>query len=404
MATVRLIVVVLAVGFVVLLGAQNLAPALPLVFFGGSTQALPLGVWLVAAVLLGALTTLVFTALLGSVGGANRSRSAAYKYRPQSFYEPTGTPGPSPAASRAASDRPDPSPYTNPASRAASGRSPTTPSDRSRDGSADDDPSWRAWTDLSSPSQWNDWESLSRAPRPETAVTGSPAPGTASGIVDSVTTWFSSSKQRAKQQQRVNESMRELDDDWGNLENQPYRTPGVSPVQDSLDDITQGWDEPHSSRPHNPGFEAAQAPRRVYRDGSLYSYSYRDEVDAPPPRGQVDNIYAPPDDVSDFGRGPDSDYGGRGAEYASETVYGFSPDAAYDETYGADPDGDDSPLGAPELAEDGVVDADYRVIVPPYSPAAEAAATSDWGNSSADPTDSPDDDDDWNAADDALTP
>ena len=404
MATVRLIVVVLVLGLVVLLGVQNLAPALPLVFFGGSTQALPLGVWLAGAVLLGALTTLLMTALLGSPGGGNRNRSTAYKYRPQSFYEPTGSapgPGVSAAASRAASDRPSPPPYTNPASRAAgSGRSPAAPSDRPGD-SADDDPSWRAWTNLRSPAQWNDWESLSRAAQPDTspATSGTPL-DTASGIIDGVTTWFSSSKQRAKQQQRVDESLRELDDDWDGLENQRYTPPGGSPVQDSLDDIDQGWDEADRR-----SFEASQAPRRVYRDGSLYSYSYRDEDDSPAPKGQVDNIYAPPDDVV-YGSGPDPGYADSGSEYASETVYGFSPDDTYDETYSAVPDDDNTPLGDPEMAEDGVVDADYRVIVPPYSAPAEAAATSTWVNDRDRRDDSEgrqDSDDEWDAADDALT-
>ncbi|MGB5972431.1 MAG: hypothetical protein WBG38_03890, partial [Nodosilinea sp.] len=90
MATVRLIIVVLVLGLVVLLGVQNLAPELPLIFFGSGTQALPLGVWLVGAVLLGALTTLVLTALLGSQRGS-AGRSSGYKYRPQSFYEPAGS-------------------------------------------------------------------------------------------------------------------------------------------------------------------------------------------------------------------------------------------------------------------------------------------------------------------------
>lgn len=419
MATVRLIVVVLVLGLVVLLGVQNLAPALPLVFFGGSTQALPLGVWLAGAVLLGALTTLVLTALLGSTGGRDRSRSAAYKYRPQSFYEPayepTGSPtGPSAgtSASRGAGDRPGSPPYTNPASKAAgSGRASSSPSDRRPSGdSADDDPSWRAWTNLQSPAHWNDWESLSQAPKPETSP---PAPGTplgsASEIIDGVTTWFSSSKQRAKQQQRVNESLRELDDDWDGLENQPYRAPGVSPVQDSLDELSQGWEQ-SQTRPasrdfgRDPGrdFEAAQAPRRVYQDGSLYSYSYRDEDDLPAPSGQVDNIYAPPDDVI-YSGGPDPRYADSGSEYSSETVYGFSPD----ETYSVDLDDDGTPLGDPEMAEDGVVDADYRVIVPPYSAVAEATATSDWVNNRDDRDDSKgsqDGDDEWDAADDALTP
>jgi hypothetical protein len=134
----------------------------------------------------------------------------------------------------------------------------------------------------------------------------------------------------------------------------------------------------------------------------LYSYSYRDEDESPAPSGQVDNIYAPPDDVS-YGSGPDPSYADSGTEYASETVYGFAPN----ETYNADPDDDPSPLGDPELAEDGVVDADYRVIVPPYSAAAEAAATSDWVNDRGNRDDSEgsqDGNDDWDAADDALTP
>ncbi|MBE9157205.1 hypothetical protein IQ265_10260 [Nodosilinea sp. LEGE 06152] len=414
MATVRLIVVVLVLGLVVLLGVQNLAPALPLVFFGGSTQALPLGIWLTGAVLLGALTTLALTAVLGSVGASNRSRSAAYKYRPQSFYEPTGSaPGSGAAsASRAASDRRSPPPYTNPASRAAgSGRASSSPGDRPPGDSADDDPSWRAWTNLQSPARWNDWESLSRASTPSTSPPASGTPlDAASGIIDGVTTWFSSSKQQAKQQQRVNESLRELDDDWGGLENQPYTTPGVSPVQDSLDDISQGWEQGYTrpssqdiNRSPDRNFEAPQAPRRVYQDGSLYSYSYRDDDDSPAPSGQVDNIYAPPDDVS-YGSGSTPRYADSGSEYASETVYSFSSDAGYDETYSAAPNDDDTPLSDPEMAEDGVVDADYRVIVPPYSAAAEAAATSDWANNRDDSTAIQNGDDEWDAADDALTP
>ncbi|MGB3137220.1 MAG: hypothetical protein WBB18_10495, partial [Nodosilinea sp.] len=321
MATVRLIIVVLVLGLVVLLGVQNLAPELPLIFFGSGTQALPLGVWLVGAVLLGALTTLVLTALLGSLRGS-AGRSSGYKYRPQSFYEPAGSSS-DPSVSRTASDRPSPPPYTNPASRSAgSGRSPSTPGDSSQGGdAADDDPSWRAWTNLKAPDRWSDWESLSQAPRPDSSATNA-----ASGVLDGVTTWFSSSKQRAKQRQRVDDSLQELDTDWDGLENQPYTPPGGSPVQDSLNEIAQGWNDAPSR-----DFEA-QAPRRVYQDGSLYSYSYREE-NTPAPSGQVDSIYAPPDDV------------------------GHAP-----------------PLGAPELAEDGVVDADYRVIVPPYN--AEPAVTS----------------------------
>ncbi|MEA5451311.1 hypothetical protein VB780_22205 [Leptolyngbya sp. CCNP1308] len=395
MATVRLIVVLLVLGAVLLLGVQNLAPALPLVFFGGTTQALPLGIWLTGAVGLGALTTLVLTALLGSIGSSGGDRSKAYKYRPQSFYEPTGSSsGTASTASQAGRNAPPP--YTAPGSRSGrAGRQPASPG-TSGDNPADDDPSWRAWTNLKSPSQWSDWESLSQASKPE----ATPSSSSASGIVDSVTTWFSSSKQQAKQQQRVNESLRELDTDWDELENRPYRAPGVSPVEDHLDDITQGWE---STSDPNRDFESSQAPRRVYRDGSLYSYSYRDESDPAPQSGQVDNIYAPPDDVI-YGNDPDPRYAD--TAYARGSVY-----AVDDSAYSSD-EAEADDLGEPEIAEDGVVDADYRVIVPPYTAAAEAAATAEtWSDSRSDPSrnrSEPTPDrppgDEWDDADDALTP
>ena len=407
MAAIRLIVVLLVGGLVVLLGVQNLAPALPLVFFGGSSQALPLGVWLVGAIALGALTTLASTALLGAGGGGTANRSGAYKYRPQSFYEPTdpnaGARAAAGESTRSTAPPPDPPPEPRTGGQAR-------PRD---DAAAGGDPSWQAWTNLRSPGQWNDWESLSQAPNPETA--GSSAGGSAggssvSGLVDGVTTWFSSSKQRAKQQQRVNESLRELDDDWGDVANRPYTVPGVSPVQDSLDDISQGWDQTDLNR----SFESAQAPRRVYRDGSIYSYSYRGDDDPDPSDGQVDNIYAPPDDA--YGGAPplDSAMGAyeRGDRYSDsaqddyDDEYGPAPEGNYGREpdrsdYGDRPsfDDDNTPLGEPEVAEDGVVDADYRVIETPYSAAAEAAVASvPWPVAPSDETD------DWDEADDALTP
>jgi hypothetical protein len=401
MATVRLVVVVFLLGGLVLLGVQNLATALPLVFLGGSTQSLPLGVWLVGAAVLGALTTLTFTALLGSVGASAGGRSQSYKYRPQSFYEPAEA-----AADRVAGVNPRPNtppPYSSP----GSGRSPSTPPSSARSDASDDDPSWRAWTSLKSPAQWSDWETLSQAPRPEMGSTSRPSP------VDSVLNWFSSSRREVFQRRQVQESMRELDDDWGELENRRYRAPGVSPVEDTLSEIEQGWDEAGGGDGgRDRSFEAPQAPRRVYRDGSLYSYSYRDgdsyrdEGSAPPDRGQVDNIYAPPDDAI-YGDAP-ADYG---AEYPLRSDYGDD----YSDEYGASAPGEDSdaPLGDPELAEDGVVDADYRVLEPPYAAAAEAAATAGpWQSSDSDRPQSerPEgkrsegDRDEWDDADDALTP
>lgn len=96
MATTRLVVVLLALGTVLLLLLQNLTPALPLVFLGSRTIALPVGLWLFGAISLGALTTLGLTALLKSAGGGGNNRRR-YQYEPQPFYEPAYEPT-SPAA------------------------------------------------------------------------------------------------------------------------------------------------------------------------------------------------------------------------------------------------------------------------------------------------------------------
>ncbi|MEO1067635.1 MAG: hypothetical protein AAFW95_00715 [Cyanobacteria bacterium J06638_6] len=363
MATVRLIVVLLVVGVVVLLGLQNLATSLPLVFFGGSTQALPLGVWLVGAIALGALTTLVLTALLGSGSSPPGRRSKTYKYRPETFYQPSE--GDSASTTTANQDsRYSPPPYSPSGQRQQSGgRSPAA----SYGDPSVNDPNLRAWNSLKSPGQWSDWESLSQAPKPETAP--ATASAGAAGVIDNVTTWFSSSKRQAKEQQQIHESLRALDDDWDGLESRPYTAPGASPVEDSLDDINQGWDQAP-----NRDLEANQTPRRVYRDGSLYSYSYRD--------GQADNIYAPPDDaIYD-----DAPYPAAGSDYSSP----MGNNAEFNEGE------DDTPLGDPEIADDGVVDADYRVIVPPFLAAADGAIPPGNRDDGAG--------DDWDDADDALTP
>ncbi|MGF1568713.1 MAG: hypothetical protein ACFCVD_11700 [Nodosilinea sp.] len=380
MATVRLVIVLLVLGAMALLALQNMTPALPLVFLGINFQPLPLAVWLLGAVGLGALTTLVLTGLLGSTGGGGGSRTNAYKYQPQPFYEPDSGPGSPPGNGPS----PAPPPQNNRAGRWAGGfqnRStgfaqatprPAAAATAAAAGGGE----WQAWTSLQSPAQWDNWEALENAPRPENA----PTPGRSTG-------WFGGQKKVA-QEQRVNESLEELSGNWGDVDRHPYRAPGASPVDDSLDDINQGWDgyddgpDAYSQR----DFEAPQAPQQVYRDGSVYSYSYRDRNAA----GQRDNIYAPPDDPENYYTDDDPEVS---ATYYPPYDDGINPGQGpgSEATFtAAAPDED---LGEPAIAEDGVVDADYRVIIPPYSPpAAEPAHPSD------------PDDDDWDEADDALTP
>ena len=288
MARVRLIFVLLVSSLVLLLTLENTRVALPLFLLGGQSLALPVGVWLLGAIALGSLTTLLLITLLG-MDRPTRTGGRRYRYSPQGFYEPS--PGAVPSTNQPTPDRGD----------------------------------WQAWTDLKSPSQWENWESLSQTSRAVDQPSSTP-PRSRS--------WFSRSAQPdSDQSQRLEQSLEELSEDWGDLERRRYRATGVSPVQESLEEITEGWDdlEPTSSVRE---FEVPQSPRQVYRDGSIYSYNYGDR----PNPGQTDNIYAPPDQSR-----PNSS---NQTDRASAT--------------------EPQPPEDPEVEEAGVVDADYRVLIPPY--------------------------------------
>ena len=385
MATARLVIVLLILGVVVLLAVQNTAPALPLVFLGGQTVTLPLSVWLVMAIALGAFTTLVLTALLGS-SGSRGGRSKAYKYRPQPFYEPVN---PDDAAREAAEDM-DSSQSNRSGSRPSPHRRPRD--NRGFDHAAGGE-GWQDWNNLQSSRQWNDWDAMEQAAQ---------ARGTSSSFSKSnvstaggIGSWLFGRRQ-ARQEEQVNQSWRELSDDWDDLEHQNYRARGVSPVDESLDDINQGWDNGQGYRQPSRDFEVTQTPKRVYQDGSLYSYSYRNQDSS----GQRDNVYAPADDVvyGDEGFDPNAYI-----DLSEPEDYGDVDEAANPANYGSE-DYAEEDLGEPEVAEDGVVDADYRVIIPP-SPAADGSAVAPEtppAQSSWDQSD--DNDDDWNEAEDALTP
>lgn len=56
MPAIRILLLMLVLGSVALLALQNLSPVLALVFLGAKTQALPVGVWILAAIAMGALT------------------------------------------------------------------------------------------------------------------------------------------------------------------------------------------------------------------------------------------------------------------------------------------------------------------------------------------------------------
>ncbi len=393
MATARLVIVLLMLGTVVLLAVQNTSPTLPLVFLGGQTVALPLSVWLLIAICLGALTTLGFTALLGSRGKPG-GRSKAYKYRPQPFYEPAN---PDRAAREAAED------MASGQDRRSAGRS--SPRPQGGDNRSSDNGSyggeWQDWNNLQTSHQWNDWDAMEQAAQAQgrSSAVGQTGSKPASG--GGIGSWLWGNR-KAMEEDQVNQSWQELSDDWDDLDQQPYRARGVSPVEENLDDINQGWENAQGYSQPPRDFEVPQSPKRVYQDGSLYSYSYRNQDGT----RQRDNIYAPADDVV---------YGDQG--FDQDTYINLSPPEDYPENYGEGEGSSPADYGAegyagdaleePEVAEDGVVDADYRVIIPPSptsagTPPEPEPGQATWKQDNDDNND--DDDDGWSAAEDVLTP
>jgi hypothetical protein len=384
MTPVRLVIVLLVLGAVVLLAVQNTSPALPLVFLGGQTLALPLSVWLVMAMALGALTTLLFSVLLGGSTGSGK-RSKAYKYRPQPFYEPADTQAAAQDAAEEGAFGQSPSPPTGRyAEQRSSHRGEAT--NRSSHGSE-----WQDWTNLQSANQVNDWETMAQTNQPRaTSSTGGTAGQPRAGA--GIGSWLFGNR-KAAQEEQVNRSWQELSDDWDGVEDRDYRARGVSPVDENLEDINRGWDAPRYDQPPQD-FEVPQSPKRVYQDGSIYSYSYRNQDST----GQRDNIYGPPDDAI-YG---DDNFDRQGyIDLSQPEDLSDTPESGGD--YGSDEYADDN-LSEPELAEDGVVDADYRVIIPPSPASREDTANSEPPAGSDTWEGENDDDDDWGEVEDALSP
>ncbi|MBD1844858.1 hypothetical protein H6F89_15935 [Cyanobacteria bacterium FACHB-63] len=83
MALLRLVLIIAIVGFGVIFALSNWGVSMSLVFLGVSSPSLPLPVWIVGAIVLGAATTLIITTLFGLTGFTAR-RSERKSVRPQS--------------------------------------------------------------------------------------------------------------------------------------------------------------------------------------------------------------------------------------------------------------------------------------------------------------------------------
>lgn len=275
----KLVVAALIVAALVILAWQNLTPALALNFVGFQSVALPLGVWLVAAIALGALTTILVASLVDiDLPSANRSNRRRWTVRPDV--------PPHPDAGRS------PDGTTQQRSRTWNGRSPQDifRRDGTNRGSDDRNPprstprarptappqsnavaveDWQVWGQRSKPSDWQNW---------------SDASGNQPGAENF-------DRRQRRDRDKADATIHDLDKGWDDSARETvYVPPGGSEVQDTLDDIDDGWDDWDS--PTNPLADTAYAQK--------FEGAERDS--------RRDAIYAPPDDAKEDDQVYDADY------------------------------------------------------------------------------------------------
>ncbi|MGD1858864.1 MAG: hypothetical protein ACFB0E_02710 [Leptolyngbyaceae cyanobacterium] len=290
----RLIIAALMVAALVVLALQNSTPVLALNFLGWRSVTLPLGVWLVGAIALGALTAIAIAALADSgASSAQRSNRRRWTVRPE---RPERPPHPDAGRSddgvsqqnrrwnvrspqdfwqsrqrRAPADRQPnrQAPPNQPQSRPQSNTPPPSNAVAAED--------WQTWGQRRKPSDWEDWsDASSNRPADEEL-----------------------NRRQRRDRDKADATIHDLEKGWDDTaQDTVYVAPGGSAVDDTLDDIADGWEDWDS--PDNP----------------LVDTAYAQKYDGVDRAARRDSIYAPPDDANQD--------------------------------------------------DEGVYDADYRVIIPPY--------------------------------------
>ena len=333
MRTARFVIAFLIICGLLVFVLQNTSPDIAVVFLGIRTPALPLSVWLGSAIALGALTTLAlngFTHFRDIL--PQRSRRRRWQVHPDSS---SGTSGAKdfnasrPAASRSAASQSASKRDTprRPASSTSSTRQ-NRPKPTPKDTAVTED--WQAWGDRTPASQWEDW---TQADSPGSTAS-SPAANQANQKL---------SKRQRQDREKADNALGEMAEGWDrSAHDTVYVPPGGSTVDDTLDEIADGWDSWDTED---------TAPSET-----AYSYQYRGAEQA----SRVDAVYGPPDDADDHQ-----------TKRATPTEddnedWGLDPEDHLNEASGTSKANDDSSDDSEE--SDGVYDADYRVIIPPHRP------------------------------------
>ncbi|MFQ3627552.1 MAG: hypothetical protein SNJ57_13875 [Cyanobacteriota bacterium] len=394
----RPILLFLFIALLAIVVLQNLSPVVALTFLGMQTVALPLAVWLLGAVLAGAITTVLVATLIRFLA---KGRSPRRKARRPSR-RPSGTQG----------EPWTPPPWTGGWTK------PLDPEPVDRAGSASR-PSESAWAaaedDWENPRSGNDWDDWDDAP-PRTSAAGSrtviqdvpyreisppiePEPAYQErpyeaaeaaypyrpyeaeaaesayqyrpyDVVEEPSEPNSSGYQYRPYLDEEPEEEREIWDDWE--EEPPAKPAPPSPPE-----------EP-PAEPRRPIVEINREPETGYRAGTVYSFSYRRaEPDTP-----TDNIKAPPDqspqsslqDSSDAAS-PGSGLPSLGATGSDSANSGWADSTTTEPTSFAADSPADSPTNslndaprADSAKARSIYEAEFRVIAPPSDPNDEPSA------------------------------
>jgi hypothetical protein len=279
----KLVLVALIVAILVILAWQNSMPLLALSFLGFRSVTLPLGVWLLAAIALGALSAIAIIYLVDlgappnqtarrrqwtvrpdgpphpdagrSYDGTAQQRNRRWNVRsPQDFLrrdEAKRTPNPQ-------DDRREP----RPESRSRPSGPPPSNAVAAED--------WQAWGQRNKPSAWQDWSDAS-GNRPE------------EDYLD---------RRQKRDRDKAEATIHDLDKGWDESARETvYVPPGGSEVQDTLDEIEDGWEDWDS--PDNP----------------LSDTAYAEKYEGVDRANRRDSIYAPPNDpTQDDDQVYDADY------------------------------------------------------------------------------------------------
>ena len=242
MQPIRLAIALILLGGLVLLTVQNLSPALPLVILGGSTQPLPLAVWIGGAIAAGALTTLALSALLSLARPVRRSapkRAAAASFG--TGFRTPWTPQPSGTSAQPGSAQ--------------------TGSAQSQSNRRDD------WNAPPGKDEWDDWEEP--APSAEyRASQSAPQPEVRDRLDEDWADWNGYDEFQRSDSQRTSSQRNDPRQDGSRQDN------SRSSDRDRTPPSSAQIDPPEPYIPRRVDFEAKQEPVTRIQSGSVYSHSY----------------------------------------------------------------------------------------------------------------------------------